>query len=415
VNVVVTNAVSLNGGDAAILAAEHRLLREAFGDATIQVVDSQAKVASRLYPEFRFVQHLYDGTRGQLFATARRRAIRAAANRLARGDTMGLSPLVDESARRTLAAYRDADIVVSTGGTYLVEHYELEHRFFELEIAASFGAPLVFFTQSLGPFAKPENRAPLRSIFGRAALVLLRDPPSKRHLLELGIAGDRLHVHADAAFVLGTDAAIARMRTARLPARGAKVAISVRHWQHFSQTSSDVGMRRYQEAMALLTQHLVRDRGARVTFISTCQGIPEYWTNDARTAREIVDLLAPEVRNSVVIDGNFHRPDALCEIFAGMDLVVATRMHAAILALVAGTPVLPVAYETKTSELFESLSFGDLVLELESITPDRAVDACRSFYETIDERRNALADAIVEQRTSARGVVGRLRSVSLNR
>ncbi|HEX6271636.1 MAG TPA: polysaccharide pyruvyl transferase family protein, partial [Polyangiaceae bacterium] len=189
----------------------------------------------------------------------------------------------------------------------------------------------------------------------------------------------------------------------------------VRHWSHFSRTSADEGMRRYHETIARLVEHLVRERAAEVTFVSTCQGIPEYWTNDARTAGEIVARIAPDVRPSVRLDGNFRRPEELLELFATTDLVVATRMHAAILALMAGTPVLPIAYETKTSEVFASLSCGDLVLELETITPERAVDTCSALFRDIDARREALASAVDEQRGSARSVVERLLSLSLAR
>ncbi len=108
-------------------------------------------------------------------------------------------------------------------------------------------------------------------------------------------------------------------------------------------------------------RRLVTERDARVTFLSTCQGVPEYWAKDSDMARRIVDEIPEELRRNVLVDSNYHRPDELIASYGEFDLVIATRMHAAILALVAGTPVLPVAYEFKMRELFRTFGQVDLV------------------------------------------------------
>ena len=68
-----------------------------------------------------------------------------------------------------------------------------------------------------------------------------------------------------------------------------------------------------------------------------------------------VATLPDEIRARVRVDGDFHTPDELLELLRDFDWVVATRMHLAILTLGVGTPVLPIAYEFKTTELFKSL------------------------------------------------------------
>src|SRR3546814_6657409 len=70
-------------------------------------------------------------------------------------------------------------------------------------------------------------------------------------------------------------------------------------------------------------------------------------------------------RSRVRVDDRFHTPEALRDRYAGYDMVVATRMHAAILALCAGTPVMPLAYEFKTAELFGRLGFAGKVPSIE--------------------------------------------------
>ena len=73
-----------------------------------------------------------------------------------------------------------------------------------------------------------------------------------------------------------------------------------------------------------------------VQLLSTCQGVPEYWTNDAEMAQRVLDGLPAPLRGRVRVDGRFHTPAELIAAYGAADLVIATRMHAAILALVGG-------------------------------------------------------------------------------
>jgi colanic acid/amylovoran biosynthesis protein len=136
-------------------------------------------------------------------------------------------------------------------------------------------------------------------------------------------------------------------------------------------------MQRYLAAVAKLTRVLVEEHGVQVTFLSTCQGVPEYWTDDSRVADRVVSLLPGAVRVHVTVDREFHRPERLIGLFAEHDMVVATRMHAGILALCAGVPVLPIAYEFKTVELFQSLGLGEVTQDIEAVTPESLEQAFR--------------------------------------
>jgi len=160
-------------------------------------------------------------------------------------------------------------------------------------------------------------------------------------------------------------------------------------------------MAAYHAAVAAMVRRLIDKHGAEVTFLSTCQGALEYWTDDSRVAETVVALLPPDVRQHVRVDGNFHTPQALLALYAGFDLVVATRMHAAILALCAGVPVLPVAYEFKTVELFTALGLGDYVQSIESLTGEQL---CRAADRMLTDRsalRATLPARVARARCSA--------------
>ena len=155
-----------------------------------------------------------------------------------------------------------------------------------------------------------------------------------------------------------------------------RIAISVRDWPHMGAKG---GMTAYFDAVAALIDDLVVHHGAEITFLSTCQGVGSYWTDDSATAETLVEHLDESVRGAVRIDREFHTPSQLVSMLGNFDAVIATRMHVAILALLAGTPVLPIAYEFKTVELFAKLGLDGLVQDIETITPEGLTAACDHF------------------------------------
>jgi colanic acid/amylovoran biosynthesis protein len=154
------------------------------------------------------------------------------------------------------------------------------------------------------------------------------------------------------------------------PADHLRVAISLRDWPYFETDSKD-GMNRYLDAMAGLVRTLVSRRHAHVTFLSTCQGASEYLTDDSAIADQVTRRLSPDILRHVEVDRMHRRPENMIRRLKDFDFVIATRMHAAILALCAGRPVLAIAYEFKSRELFRRLGLGELVVDIEEATTER--------------------------------------------
>lgn len=412
--VIVENTVCLNTGDAAILLAIRHILKAAYaGELRFQVFDSQPEVASRLYPkraypdiEFRklpsesIFKYRYDGNRLKNLA-------KPIYNRLALSALRhyGKSRALDETMfgavdRDSLEMYRRADLVITTGGTYLVENYNLERRINQFRIDAAFGKVPVFFTQSLGPFDKDYNRRELKPVFDRSPLILLRDERSGAHLDGLVDDMGKCHVVADSVFALADKARIEAIQAAKEPPQPTgRVGISVRHWNYVNDGAD--GMRRYMDSMRDITTALVRDHGKQVTFVSTCQGVPEYAHDDSKTARKIVAELAPEIAAHVSVDAAFHTPEQLMELVKSFDFVVATRMHMMIMSLCVGTPVLPIAYEFKTRELAKRVGLSDLLLDIDTVTPEEAGRKLAAFAGNLDRLRAATLAAVLEEHASA--------------
>ena len=399
--ILITNIVTLNAGDAAILYAMIDVLRAAFGDDTEFIVyDKHGDVPSRYYPEIIFRKLLYLTRESTAGPSRRLDQLRFKAGLWSIKQGVPLLPhiFLNGIERRDLSEYKTADMIVSSGGTYLVENYSLAARVFDYQLSLYLDRPLVFFTQSLGPFSNPENRAALRPIFDESIAILVRDEQSRRNLNELGVKNKNVHVVADAAFALSDLEALeaAKSRVVESGKR-LRVAISVREWKHFKTVEPSQGMDRYYEALRALSDHLVEKYDAEITYLSTCQGMTEYWTDDSREAQKIVEGLSPNTRKSVSVDSAFHSPAVLAGMLKDYDLVIATRMHMAILALSVGIPVLPIAYEFKMRELFERLAQGRWVQDIETISGDAIIDAVDRFLKALPEIREPMFTAVQKE------------------
>ncbi len=415
-NVVIENTVALNTGDAAILVAIIAIVRETFGAQTrIAVFDSEPELAARHYPDIRFYPlttsflsghiRLFGRPRRtplrRLIARAQRAALRRAIADGQAGRPLRASALLPAAALANLALYRDADLVISTGGTYLVEHYKLTNRFAELDKDLQLGKPLVLFTQSLGPFEQPANRAAMKRIADAALLVLLRDPKSLRHLEAIGVSHARLAVVSDSVFALARPDWL-QAPPPRAAAGRPRVAVSVRRWTHYEGRDRGDGTQRYEDAVAAAVTALVRERGAEIVFLSTCQGIPDYLYDDSEIAERIRTRLAADVQPAVRVDHDFHSPTALMEALRDFDFAISTRMHMAILGLCVGLPVLPIAYEFKTHELFGAMGLGEWVTDISAIERESFVALALRFAGRFASVREQAVPRVLEQAASAR-------------
>jgi colanic acid/amylovoran biosynthesis protein len=140
------------------------------------------------------------------------------------------------------------------------------------------------------------------------------------------------------------------------------VLFSVREWNQ-SVSGGDFSYDAYAQSMRKVAEKFI-ERGWRCRAVSTCQGVEGYTVDDSKTARHIFQGLDVEV------DAAFHTPQELMNVLRSAQLVIATRMHMAIMSLITRTPVIAIAYETKSTELFNSIGAASSVVAIENVDDD---------------------------------------------
>jgi colanic acid/amylovoran biosynthesis protein len=423
--VSIINTYATNGGDAAILFGVIDQVQRQFGaDVQIVIYEQQRDLAARYLPglDFRSVFYFLIKDQGSKYWVRLLRVILMLRFMVAawafRFNCVGLARLfLSRKEFEDLEAYATSDAIVTTGGTYLVENYLLLPLLFGLEIARILRKPLIFYTQSLGPFHNSFNRHVLRKLFNFAHLVLLRDSRSLANIEELQVKNDNLIVTSDVVFCFAEKEVLrAAADHPPVPKNGSlQVGFTVRNWAYFKGRTREEGMDSYLRSVGAMITRLVREHGARIVFVSTCQGVMEQddYESDAKVALKIKAMLPQEVAAAVEVNEKFHRYEELMAIYRTCDFIVSTRLHGAILALSSGTPVLPIAYEFKTTEMFTSFGLGDWILEIETIEPEKAVWMLDRYLAELPTFRRTLFERVEQSRQDVEKSAGLMRKAVL--
>jgi polysaccharide pyruvyl transferase WcaK-like protein len=303
-----------NAGDAAIALAMAASLRHALPDVDVAFCCHQRALVGHHYPAL---------------------APEPPLDALVGDDGRWLSTTDRRGADRARALVDGAALVVASGGGYLYEHYGMERRLEVFERVLEHGRPLALFAQSIGAPRDSVVRARLAAILDAATLVLVRDEASLAAVHALGVR-EQVHRTADEAVLLRAPATRHREPGALL------VCASVHPWSQ-GQAVLVPGEEELAALGAALERALIAGTVSRVTLASTVQGHggPQLALEDDQlAATRVREAVSPPVRERVHIAQGHLDARAFLALVAQHDLAISMRMHGALLAAVAGTPVL---------------------------------------------------------------------------
>src|SRR5207244_1908884 len=308
--VLVGDGWLVNAGDAAIALAVDRLVRSVWPDAAVLHASYHADLVGDALPELAFVPPL---------------------------DTLlgvdGADPMPDGwTTADGERLVRDADLVVSQGGGFLLEHYEPWPRLFAHVGVVDLGVPFVVLGQTIGAFRAARARALLRRSLGAAAAVTVRDAPSVAHAIDLGADPARVSRTSDLSLLLFPDPPSAS--AGERAGDGVAVVLTT----HEQQAPGD-DIDRARLSARVLGEVLDRTGDERVTVLSTSQGLgSKGFEDDGVVAAAAVAGLEPERRRRVDVVDGYLGPRAAIESLGRHRAVVTQRLHPALFALSQGVP-----------------------------------------------------------------------------
>lgn len=251
--------------------------------------------------------------------------------------------LVSRADREFFRTLAGADVVVAKGGSYLHslgglgEAIYLWRMLYPLRIAHAYRRKTVLLGVSFGERYSFLTRAMLRTALRSRARIYVREPLSLAFARsELGIADEDLRLIPDVAFL--TAGAQLPERPAGAPLR---IGVTVRR-SRFPDAAPELAWERYKQALERVLGELLRAHPrARISFI------PQV-LEDIPPARDIAAALqCPERVEAIDADLSL---DELLALYAGLDLLIGTRLHSIILAAVTGTPFVHIVVERSKSD-----------------------------------------------------------------
>jgi polysaccharide pyruvyl transferase WcaK-like protein/SAM-dependent methyltransferase len=315
INILISNAVPLNGGDEALLRALVESLKLRWPQSNITALCKDLDLAQPRLPDLPLAADLE-------FAS-------------------------DTLLRQTRELYRQADIVVSAPGGFLQDFYPMEDRLRGFEVALALGKPLLLLGQSIGPFWKTESLRRVSQVLNRATSICIREQTSREHLLLAGVNPARIRVTGDAAF-LWRRLAPELFRPKDGPIR--RVGLSFRAWPLGDTVAVEQTVAKAEQLCRFLLHRLE----CELVFLSTCQGIPGY-VDDSEIGLRILERLPRELQDRCQVDRAHRDPRALMRAFGACQAFIGMRLHGCLLAMLAGTPAMGLGYEPKTQDIFQQL------------------------------------------------------------
>ena len=230
-------------------------------------------------------------------------------------------------------------------------------------MCARLGVPFHVLPQSIGPFSGRGSATIARWLLRRADTVFVRDELSRTRLRELGVT-ERVELLPDLAFY-------GSQRPWRPAASPLRVGLVTRRWWFPGSADPEAAEERYVRACASAAERLVA-AGHEVVLVVHSDG-PTERGDDAIISRRIAAAASVPLTIEAVTDAR--TVGEVEDRYARFDAIATTRLHAALLALRAGTPAIGIAYETKTSEIFGQLGLGDWWFDIAAVTDDDLVGA----------------------------------------
>jgi polysaccharide pyruvyl transferase WcaK-like protein len=307
--VLVGDGWLVNAGDAAIALAADQLVRSVWPDAAVLHASYHADLVADTLSELAFVPPL---------------------------DTLlgvdGADPMPNGwTSAGGEGLVRGADLVVSQGGGFLLEHYEPWPRLFAHVGVVDLGVPFVILGQTIGAFRAARARALLRRSLGAAAAVTLRDAPSVARVTELGADPALVSRTSDLSLMLFPDPPVA-------PDGRGRDGVAVVLTTHEHEAPGD-NLDRARLSARVLGDVLDQTGDERVTVLSTAQGLGSRgYEDDSEVAAAAVAALEPGQRRRVDVVEGYVGPSTAIETLARHRAVVTQRLHPALFALSQGVP-----------------------------------------------------------------------------
>lgn len=297
---------------------------------------------------------------------------------------------------RAFRALRGTRMLVMTGtgmlGDFGIGPLDLHYEILKWSAAAKLrGAKVVFASVGAGPIADPLSRWIVKRAVSLADYRSYRDAFSKEYLARIGFdsRGDR--VYPDLAFSLEPPAGARHGSGDR---RVVGVGLMDYYGSRSSKERGEGVYRRYVEKLSDFVEWLL-DHGYTVHLLV---GDLAYDTRVRGDVRRTLHQRGARWSEEKLVDVPISSVEDLIARLAEVDLLVATRFHNLLLALMLGKPVVAVSYHEKIASLMEGVGLGGYCQHVDRLDVRRLTEQ----FAALERDRDGVASMVARKRDEYR-------------
>ncbi|MGY3363863.1 colanic acid/amylovoran biosynthesis protein [Bradyrhizobium sp. GM2.4] len=277
-----------------------------------------------------------------------------------------LAALLPPHQRKTLAAYRTADTVISAPGGYIHDtNFAYLFALFHIYLGMLLGCRTVLAPQSLGPIRSRFGIWATRFVLSRCEIICVREGYSRDFLVrDVGIAPNSIVVAGDSAFwnlQVDRDGSEAGelLEGIGLAKEEAFVGATVVDWP-FPHAANPVESRaRYEQTLVEVFAMIYRRYGLRTVIF-----------NQVASDLALAHRVARRSGGYVLVHKTETEPEVLRGAIGKSQIFVGTRFHSCIFAMMEARPITAISYLPKTEFIMKDLGLESRVVDIDAINAE---------------------------------------------
>lgn len=332
-------------------------------------------------------------------------------------DTNPNRTFLDTDLNRLRIAYRDADIIVSVPGNQFYSSGRFGWPFpvsvSGVVLAKRYKKPYVVLPQSIGPLKRWWERILMRTAYGNARRVFLRDEESLYLAREIGLPSEKVSYCPDLALGLKpVDPALALGILQKAGVNLEKPKLGVTVISKMNRSFDSQKMEDYYAALEAVLGSFSHQHSAQIVFFDQVEG-PTIVENDSIPTAQITDRLKNRGIDAIHINNSL--PPALLKACYGqMDAFLATRLHSGIYAMGMSIPTLFIGYLTKTQGIVRSLNIENHFIDISDLNVALLQEKLEVLWDNRTEERTHLTKIINQAKLQLAASVEMLKKDFLN-
>ncbi len=309
---------------------------------------------------------------------------------------------------KVIKAINDADIVISKGGhfyksrTYnpIMGFYYMSVDLYTLILTMRLKKKYAIVAHTVGPFNNYTSRLITRFVFRNAVLISTREDISKSILLDLGCNDSEVQVLPDTAFALmpAHQASIETfLEKIGLTKNCVYATFTARFWSFpgVGQNESEKLYKKYLITLANIADFLIDEELVdKVLLVVHNDGKHSEYENDSKPITTIFNEM-DQKDDAIIIDQDIS-PEMLSTLYGKSKLMIGTRLHAVIFALIGGAPAIAISYNHKVDGIMGMIGLQEYVLDISNMDISKAKTMIYKIFSD-EERVMQLANKRIQE------------------